>query len=169
MVSHFTKDDFKDVFESKSDAIFRYCYFRTSNRDVALDIVQDTFMRFWTALKNGQKIENHQAFLYTIARNLITDFYRKKTSLSLDALAESDENEYYIPKDLSEKINIEARYIIHKIQELEPQYRQVVYLRFVEELKPHEIAEITGESTNIISVRINRGMEKLRKIVGGNK
>lgn len=166
MATNRKKDDFVAIYEAKSDAIFRYCYFRTSDREVAIDIVQETFIRLWTAMEASKEIQNHQAFLYTIARNLIIDFYRKKKTLSLDALAENDENEYYLPKDLSETINIEARHIINKIQELEPQYRQVVYLRFVEELKPQEIAEITGESANVISVRINRGLDKLRKIIG---
>jgi len=159
-------EGFVAIYEAKSDAIFKYCYYRTSNREVALDMMQEAFTRLWDALIGNKEIVSYQAFLFTIARNLVIDYYRKKKTLSLDALAETDENEYYLPKDLSEKINSEARYIIDKIQELEPQYRQVVYLRYVEELKPQEIAEITGESANVISVRINRGMEKLREIVG---
>jgi len=160
------KEEFIAIYNAKSDAVFKYCYYRTSDREIALDIMQESFMRLWNTLSEQREITSPQAFLFTIARNLVIDYYRKKKTLSLDALAETDENEYYLPKDLSEKINSEARYIIDKIQRLEPQYRQVVYLRYVEEMKPQEIAEIIGESANVVSVRINRGMEKLRAIVG---
>jgi len=159
-------ESFVALYNAKSDAVFKYCYYRTSNREVALDMTAETFMRLWNAISQKREILSYQAFLFTIARNLVIDYYHKKKTLSLDALAETDENEYYLPKDLSEKINSEARFVISKIQELPPAYRQVVYLRYVEELMPQEIAEIIGESVNVISVRINRGMEKLREIVG---
>jgi len=49
------------------------------------------------------------------------------------------------------------------LNKLEEPYRQAVTLRYVDGLSPKEIAEIVGESTNNISVRINRGIEKLKK------
>lgn len=160
------KDEFGSIYSTESDAIFRYCYFRISDREQALDLTQEAFIRLWDAFAEGKKLDNPRAFLFTVARNLIIDYYRKKKSLSLDALAENSENKYDPPSNISEIVNAEARYLIEKIQELDPPYRQAIYLRYVEEMMPKEIAEITGESVNTISIRITRGMEKLRKLVG---
>lgn len=166
------KKQITTLYANESDAIFRFCFFRTSDKEVALDLTQDTFVRFWDVLSRGeQKIENERAFLFTIARNLITDWYRKKKTLSLDALAEkadSDVELFMLDTAPREDIELqhEARYLLERLQELEPLYQQVVYLRYVEDLKPKEIAEILGESVNSISVRIHRGIKQLRKIAG---
>lgn len=160
------KEQFEATYRDQVDAVFRYCYFRTSDREQALDLAQDAFMRYWDAIADNKIIDNPRAFLFTIARNLIIDYYRKKKTLSLDALAETDENGYYLPKGVSEMVNAEAHYLINKIQELEPAFRQVVYLRYVEEMMPKEIAEVIGESVGAVSVRITRGLEKLRRLIG---
>jgi RNA polymerase sigma factor (sigma-70 family) len=62
----------------------------------------------------------------------------------------------------------EGRYLLEKISELTPSYRQPVYLRYVEDLSPVEIGEILGISANAASVRINRGLLELKKKAGYN-
>ena len=66
------------------------------------------------------------------------------------------------------ELGAEGRYLLDKLADLPTDYKEVVYLRFVEDLKPQEIAEVLGESANAISVRINRGLEKLRELTGYN-
>jgi RNA polymerase sigma-70 factor, ECF subfamily len=166
---------FLSIYDTQADSVYRYCYIRTSQKEVSEDLTQEAFMRFWDCLSKGQDIQNHRAFLFTIVRRLIIDWYRKKKSQSLEALLE--QNEYEESGLLPEGSNVhdmyehsaEARYLIGKIKELEPSYQQAVYFRFVEGLPPTEIAEILGESTNIISVRINRGIKKLRELCGYEK
>ena len=63
----------------------------------------------------------------------------------------------------------EGRYLLEKINELTPSSRHPIYLRFVEGLSPGEIGEILEISANAASVRINRGLEELRKKTGYNK
>ncbi len=171
--SHSIKKEFTDLYYAESDAIFRYCLLRTSEREVARDMTQDTFMRVWDVLWKKKEIRNLRAFLFTVARNLIIDWYRKKKPQSLEALAEHEEVDVFIPieDNIQGKIEMEteARYFMSKIRELESSYQHVVYLRFVEGLSPQEIAEILGESVNTVSVRTHRGLEKLRKIVGYEK
>ena len=161
---------FGKIYGQESDAIFRFCLLRTSDRDMALDFTQDTFMRFWNSLMLEKDIKNHRTFLFTIARNIIIDWYRKKKSFSLERLMENSTNEgsgvgiQFASNDNVEN-NVEAAYLVRKIQELPEPYSNAVYLRCVEELKPREISEILGESANVISVRISRGLEQLRKLL----
>lgn len=165
------KNTFTTLYEAESDSVYRFCLFRTSDKDVALDLMQDTFMRFWDALSQGEReIQNERALLFAIARNSIIDWYRKKKSLSLEALAEQSEVDVEVFLGTTEgdaiEMEFEAKQLMEKIQKLEPLQQQVVYLRYVEDLGPKEIAEIVGESVNVVSVRIHRGIQQLRKIAG---
>ncbi len=160
---------FKEIYDKESDAIFRFCVIRVSNREQALDITQETFLRLWQTLKEGTEIKNTRAFLFTVAHRLIIDWYRKKKSLSLDAIImnnEGEEFEYERPDHSSDENLLggaEGRYLVSQIDNLTPTSRDPVYLRFVEGLSPEEIASILGISTNAASVRLNRGLVELRK------
>jgi RNA polymerase sigma-70 factor, ECF subfamily len=168
------RKQFLELYNRESDAIFRFCLLRTSDSEKAVDLTQDTFMRFWDVVnRDDEPITYERAFLFKIARNLIIDWYRKKKSLSLDSILESEDginDSLLIDKDTTNlEMSGEARFVLEKISELEPMYQQVVYMRFVEDMKPKEISEILGESVNVVSVRITRGIEKLREITGYEK
>lgn len=168
MVTNNANTMFAEVYSKEADAVFRFCLLRTSDREMALDFTQDTFMRFWGALSGDRQINNHRTFLFTIARNIIIDWYRKKKSISLDALLEDsgvDKSNFTAVAREDVEIEVEAAYLIRKIATLDEPYQHAVYLRCVEELKPREIAEILGESANVISVRISRGLGQLRKLL----
>jgi len=159
---------FGEVYEKEADAIFRFCLLRTSDREVALDFTQDTFMRFWNSLLLEKDIKNHRTFLFTIARNVIIDWYRKKKPFSLETLMENateGRSSFVLASTDNVETNSEAEFLIRKIAELPEPYGNAVYLRCVEELKPREISEILGESANVISVRISRGLEQLRALL----
>ncbi len=161
---------FGEIYGRESDAIFRFCLLRTSDREVALDFTQDTFMRFWNSLMLGKDIKNHRTFLFTIARNVVIDWYRKKKSFSLEKLMENAAAEgrgsgLQLASSDNVETNVEAKFLVRKIRELPEPYSNAVYLRCVEELKPREISQILGESANVISVRISRGLEQLRNLL----
>jgi RNA polymerase sigma-70 factor (ECF subfamily) len=164
--------EFKKIYEDESDAIFRFCFTRVSNREQALDITQDTFMRLWNSMLEQKEIINPRAFIFTIARNLIIDWYRKKKSVSLDKMMDGVSEEIDLI-DNSAINNIEMRaegkYVLDKISQLGETYQTPIYLRFVEDMTPDEIGKILNISANAVSVRINRGLEELRNITGYNK
>jgi RNA polymerase sigma-70 factor (ECF subfamily) len=159
---------FDEIYNAEREAVYRFCLLRTSDKEIAQDFAQDTFMRFWKVLIDSERkpVKNHRTFLFTIARNLIIDWYRKKKSLSLEALMEGQDgegNSGFAPAlEGSVETKVEAEYLIRKIEGLSEPYRHAVYLRCVEELKPREIAQILDESVNVISVRISRGLRQLR-------
>jgi RNA polymerase sigma-70 factor (ECF subfamily) len=166
------EQQFKEIYERDSDMIFRFCATRISDREQALDVVQDTFMRLWKTFQQGEKVDNTKAFLFTVAHRLIIDWYRKKKSLSLDEM-DNEDGEAYEPVEDGIKIDIEnnseARFVLDKINELNSGNRTVLHLRYIEGLSPPEIASILGISTNATSVRINRALAELKKITGYNE
>lgn len=156
------KEYFLQSYDTYSDAIFRFCLMKVSDRERAQDITQDVFMRFWQALREGTVLRNDRALLYTIARNLIIDWYRKKKESSLDAMTEegfeargTDE----VPI-LQNAMNEEVLRVIHTLDESS---REALLLRFVEGFSPAEIAALHGETPNAVSVRINRALKRVRE------
>jgi len=161
------EDDFKKSYEALSDAIFRFCLTRVSDREQALDLTQEIFLRLWKELSARKQIKNIRAFLFTVARNLIIDSYRKKKSVSLEAtLVEgSEDKSEALAFDAHIETQAEADNLIVHINALDETYRDAVYLRCVEEMKPKDIALIIGQSVNVVSVRISRGLSLLRKLM----
>lgn len=158
------KERFVKGYDEWSDDLFRYAIFRVSNREVALDLVQDTFTKSWEYISSSdKKVKNLRAFLYKVLKNLIIDHYRKKTSESLDNLMEEGFDFGY---DDTEKIELQSvgEHIWDKVDELEEKYKEVILLRYMNDLSITEISEIIKESENNVSVRIHRGLTKLKNI-----
>jgi len=143
---------------------------RVSSREQAIDIMQETFLRLWSTMEQGKRIEKVRPFLFTVAHRLIIDWYRKKKGLSLEDLQSEDAAEPFELVDESRGTDIEmaseGRFLISAIKKISPSGGQAVYLRYVEGLSPPEIGEIMGISANAASVRVNRGLAELRKITG---
>ncbi len=157
-----------EAYEQYGDAIFRHCYLRVFDRELAKDLVQEAFVRTWKYIMAGHHIDNMRAFLYRTARNLIIDESRKKKPVSLDLLQEK--GVVFRRESRNELMDsIDAKQIVELFSELDDIYREVMEMRYVEELAVKEIAEIVGESENTISVRIHRALQKVRDIVDQKK
>jgi RNA polymerase sigma-70 factor (ECF subfamily) len=165
-----TQQIFETLYHEYSDAIFRFCVVRVSDREIALDITQETFTRLWQSLGRGQEMTHARSFIFTIAHRLIIDWYRKRKAVSLEGMSAVDDEDVYEPPQENAKMNIEmeseGRFLVQSISKLSSSYRQSVYLRYVEGLSPGEIGEILNISANAVSVRINRGLDELRRISG---
>src|SRR3989344_1290409 len=162
------KAGFTKAYDEYADAIFRHCYFRLSDRERAKELMQETFIRTWDyMLKRNERIENLRAFLYKTANNLVIDEYRKaRGNQSLETMEENGfqpGNDESVTDEVSVKLDSER--VLKVIKEVDIKYRQAVIMRYIDDLSPKEMAKITGESQNNISVRINRGIKQLREIL----
>ena len=160
---------FLKAYEEHSDAIFRYCLFKISDREIALDIMQDTFTKTWEYMmkkdqgKQNEEIQNIKAFLYRVAGNLVIDQYRKKTTDSLEVLQEDgfdpsfDDTEILIDR-------LDGIKAIELLSKLPKDYKEALFLKYVQGLSISEISEVTGDEKNTVTVRLHRGMEKLKAL-----
>jgi RNA polymerase sigma-70 factor (ECF subfamily) len=165
---------FLEAFEAHADALFRHAYFRLSDRERAYDLAQDTFLKAWDYVAGGGTIKQHKSFLYRILHNLIIDEYRKKKSSSLDELLENEIAAPAIEAQMADGSVQESEEALDeiallekvrsRIPELPDDYRVALTLRFIDGLSMGEIAETVGVSENVISVRIHRGVAKLRAL-----
>ncbi|KKR30017.1 MAG: hypothetical protein A3C62_00145 [Candidatus Zambryskibacteria bacterium RIFCSPHIGHO2_02_FULL_39_16] len=163
------KKRFTDIYNQESDSLFRFCLIRVSDREKALDLTQEAFTRLWNSVSLGKEPENPRAFLYVVARHLIIDWYRRTKSISLESLSDERGEDFII---LDEKttfdieMSLDAKHVLSMLDKLEMQYREVIYFRYVEGFPPKDIAEILNLSANVVSIRISRGMEMLRRLMG---
>ncbi len=153
---------FFDMVETYQDAIFRFIYFRVTNRAVAIDITQDTFTKTWLYLASGKTIEHTEAFLYRIARNAVIDFFKKSKSASLDTMMEGgfDPGSMKTVDEVFRDDDIET--VRTLLESLDEESKQIIFLRYTEEKPIEEIAELYGKSVNAMTVRIHRIVKKLR-------
>lgn len=139
-------------------------FFKLNDHTLSEDLVQNTFIKTWTYLVKGGKIELMKAFLYHILNNLIIDEYRKKKPTSLDVLLEKG----YEPSVQGESTKLmnflDGKAALIMIQRLPAKYQKVMCMRYVQELTLKEMALITGMSKNTIAVQTHRGLEKLKNL-----
>ena len=147
----------------------RYLMFLTGKREVAEDLFQEVWIR---VLRRGAQYNGEARFdtwIFTIARNLVIDLSRKRTMASLDEMREGGEDEW--PFEIIEDSpspfqqfqgREDAAEVAHVLQTLEPSYREVLTLRFHEEMSLDEIAGVTGAPLSTVKSRLYRGLAALK-------
>ncbi|SNT14450.1 RNA polymerase, sigma subunit, ECF family [Granulicella rosea] len=149
--------------------LLRYLLFLTGKREVAEDLFQETWMRVLVrgAQYNGKA--RFDTWLFTIARNLVIDLSRKRTMASLDEMSSAgdDERPFEIamdaPSPLEQFSSRENQAEVAEVlMQLEPSYREVLVLRFHEEMSLEEIAGVTRAPLSTVKSRLYRGLAALK-------
>jgi RNA polymerase sigma-70 factor (ECF subfamily) len=138
-------------------------YFKVSNHELGEDLVQQTFMKTWTYLVKGGEVEKMKAFLYHILNNLIIDEYRKNKATSLDVLMEKGfEPSVDDSKNIFNVLDGKAACLL--IERLPVLYKEVMRMKYLQDLSLEEISAFTGLSKNTIAVQLHRGLERLKNL-----
>jgi RNA polymerase sigma-70 factor, ECF subfamily len=149
--------------------LLRYLLYLTGNREIAEDLFQETWMR---VLLRGSQYNGNARFdtwLFTIARNLVIDMRRKRTMVSLDELCESNEDErsFEVPSHGPNPFDLYQGYengklVAKLLLTLDPLHREVLVLRFHEELSLEEISQVTAAPLSTVKSRLYRGLASLK-------
>lgn len=138
-------------------------FFKLNNRTISGDLVQDTFIKTWSYLVKGGKIDMMRAFLYHILNNLIIDQYRKHKTTSLDVLLEKGfEPSVDIKENMFNVLDGKAAILL--ISRLPEKYHKIMRMRYSQDLSLEEISLLTGQTKNSIAVQLHRGLEKLKEL-----
>jgi RNA polymerase sigma-70 factor (ECF subfamily) len=161
------EEKFFHTYNTYADQIFRFIFYKVNDREKAKDFTQETFMKTWMYISECGDIENTKAFLYRVAGNLVIDEYRRRGRVSVGSLDSLIENGYDIGVDEKESMinRIDGSRASLLINELPKVYAEALSLRYIKDLGIVEIASIIGKSANLISVRITRGMKRMRELV----
>ena len=164
-------DSLKELFDVYTTSIYNFA-FRFTKEDYSDDIVQDTFLKVWKNLKKFNKDKSSfKTWIFTIARNTIIDFLKKKkisTFSELDNDEENFENEIKDEADLPDEIfsKIEDEKVLNiLVDELPAKYKEVIILYYQEDMTFKEIGETLGKPLNTIKSYHYRAIEMLKKIL----
>ncbi len=155
---------FAVIYDYFAEKIYRFIYFRVGHKEIAEDVLADTFVKSWQKINQINSPDALSGWLYQIARNNIIDYYRvKKETVSLDEVSET-------LQDLAEPVNeVDAsllqKRILKILKQLPEEQEQVVKYRFFEDLTNEEIAYIMGKSEGAVRVIQHRAITKLKELL----
>jgi RNA polymerase sigma-70 factor (ECF subfamily) len=149
--------------------LLRYLLFLTGNREISEDLFQETWMRVLTRGTQYNGSARFDTWLFTIARNLVIDFRRKRTMASLEEMCENDGDERPFevasndPNPFDRYQSSEnAQRMAEALLTLDPLHREVLVLRFHEELSLEEISQVTRAPLSTVKSRLYRGLASLK-------
>ena len=163
---------FDTLLRRHQDRIFSYIQKIIKNEDIANDIFQETFVKAIQTIRLGRYTENVKfpAWISRIAHNLIIDYYRQEKSENLQSADLTDVdilNRKELCEDtiedimISNQIRDDVKYLIEELPELQ---KEVLMMRYYQNLSFKEIAEITGVSINTALGRMRYAILNLRRI-----
>jgi RNA polymerase sigma-70 factor (ECF subfamily) len=154
--------------------LFRYLLYITGSRERAEDFFQETWIR---VLERGHQYDGKskfEAWLFAIARYMVIDWQRQKKVQSLDALTDPEQGaprEFADDSDPSPLHSILSREEESAVQaslgQLPAIYREVLLLRFQEDLGLAEIAAVLAAPISTVKSRLYRGLEELKGLLSG--
>jgi RNA polymerase sigma-70 factor (ECF subfamily) len=157
------------LIETHQHRLMRYLMFLTGKREVAEDLFQEVWIRVLRCGSQYNGTARFDTWIFTIARNLVIDLSRKRTMASLDEMREpgEDARPFEIVEDSRSPLEefVLQRYsreLAQVMTTLEPSYREVVLLRFQEEMSLEEIAGVTCAPLSTVKSRLYRGLAALK-------
>lgn len=164
------KDAFMQAYDNYVDDIYRFIYFKVGSADEAGDITSQVFLKTWNYIQEDklESISTLRALIYKIARNCIIDHYR---SIKTDKVNIDDENAPVELEDTKQdvgrqaEINSDMEEVRRNLDKLKDEYKEILILRYINELSFKEIAKITGKSKSNVRVLSHRALNALRELM----
>lgn len=165
------REAFVKAYDENVDDIHRFVYFKIGNKEEANDLTSVIFLKTWNHIQTNSLEDSKtlRALLYKIARNAIIDYYREANN-KITASLDDEDNKIDVVDDApdpQEKIDAEANLemIKNKLPLLKEEYREVIIMRFINDLTIEEIADISGKKIGNIRVLIHRALGALKSLI----
>lgn len=153
--------------EEQYDKIYRYCYFKLHDADLAEDITQVTFLRFFES-KRYRDVGKEIRYLYTIAGNLCIDHYRRNACKKFDSFENFSDK--LLPRELQEESGeerlVNAIAVKKALSELPDREQEILLLRYANEVPVSTIGGLLGISRFTVNRIIKSGLSKLYDKLG---
>lgn len=138
--------------------ILQYCRYHCPDNCDAEDMAQETFVHFFQNLSSYSYMGKTKNYLYTIARNLCLDSFRKRKELPMEELPEPSAD----PTS-----HIQSSLLVEwALDKLSKELREIIILYYFQELRQKEIAKVLHIGLPLVKYRIKRAKEELKQILG---
>lgn len=164
---------FDELLQRTQGKLFSYILFVVHNEDRANDLFQETFVKVITRLQEGRYVDSGKfsAWIMRIAHNVIMDWYRDERARNVVDTADNNNLSSLRGNDILDS-NVENRYVNNQVMTdvkrimdcLPPTQREVVFMRFYQNLSFKEIAETTGVSINTSLGRMRYALMNMRRM-----
>jgi RNA polymerase sigma-70 factor (ECF subfamily) len=155
-----------EIYDRFSQALYRYAMRTLGNEYLAEECTAETFSRFLSALKNGGGPREYlQAYLYRVAHNWITDYYRRQPPPPLELNIEVLDGDEIGDPDHALTENLQAERVRAALLHLTEEQRQVVLLKFYEGWRNQEVAQALEKPIGAVKSLQHRGLNALRRIL----
>jgi RNA polymerase sigma-70 factor (ECF subfamily) len=161
---------FNTLFERYGAKLNAFCIFKSKNRADAEELFEDTWLKFLDRAKSGKQIDNALPYLYSIARTLAIDKYRRdnaKRKVKIEFFDSTDIDFNYPSELKTDSIEDDEIFdlVMAAASTLDDIYREAFVLKWFGGLDNSEIAEITGATVAAVKMRVGRAMERIIKII----
>lgn len=144
--------------QEQYNKLLRYCYMKTKDRYLAEDITQESFLKFWQS-KSYKDTGKEMAYLYTIARNLCTDAFRRPVWDDIECHKEIEDSSSGILCSL-----IEDRIVLENaLEQLPDAWREMIVLKYVSGLSDKDIGQMFGISRFAVHRRVRNSLNILKE------
>jgi len=163
------RKEFSKIYDKYINKIYRFIFLKVNSQEIAQDLTSETFLKGWEAFQKAnnpgnsiQKIENPQAFLYQIARNLVIDHYREKGKAQLVSVEFSPIIDPRQNLEERANLNSDLEEIKRGLVKIKDEYQDVIIYRYLNELSMPEIAKIMDKSEGTVRVLLHRALKSLK-------
>ena len=159
---------FAQLYDASMERVYRYVFFRVSDRQTAEDLTSQVFLKAWEKLESYHPKGPFLSWLYAIARNTVIDHYRtQKQTVSLeDAGPMAADNDGL--EDVME-FHFEMKSVQAAMQHLTDEQKEVLILRFIAEFDTDEIARRMDKSEGAVRALQMRALQALAKVIDLNE
>ena len=134
-------------------SIYQYCFLHLHDRELAEDMTQETFTRFFESLQTYTDCGKSRNYLYRIAGNIIKNYYKKKKEIPVETLPEMPGGDM---EDAEARMDIERA-----VERLPDELKEITILFFFQELKQKDIADLLQIKLSLVKYRIGRAKKLL--------
>jgi RNA polymerase sigma-70 factor, ECF subfamily len=161
------QDNFSKIYDQYVTKIYRFIYLKVSSQEVAEDLSSEVFMRTWEtyraqAQNPKPKIQNIQAYLYQVARNIVADHYRARKVRIISVEETVDIVDSADSLQDQALVNMEMDRIQKALATIQDDYQNLIIWRYLDELSVPEIMQIIGKSEDNVRVGIHRALQALK-------
>lgn len=165
-----TQETIAKWYDEYGDSVFSYILMMIKDYQQAEDLTQETFIKAFRKHYTFSHNSSTKTWLFSIAQNTTKDYLRKRNPLRhYFSLSLNERDVSPLPHQMME-MNEQEEIIFHALQNLKPNYRQVIIFRKLKEFSTKETAEILGWSESKVKSTLQRGIKELKNklIEGGN-
>ncbi len=162
------KNSFWDIYDILLDPIYNFVFFKVSHKELAEDLTEETFIKVWDNFSKFKSLNNipFSAWVYKIAGNLISDYYRKfsrETYLDPDQEIQDTNSAKEVKQDA--EISLNQKLLAKALQKINWDQKDIIILKYVNDLSYWEISTITEKPEWTVRQLHSRALKNLKEIM----